>query len=158
MRALVQRVSRAEVRVDGAVRGRIEAGFVVLVGVSPADTVALAARLAAKVAALRLFEDSEGRMNLALADVGGAVLAISQFTLYADVRRGNRPSFSGAAPGDVAAPVYDAFCAGIEAAGLRCERGVFGAHMEIDLVNDGPVTVIVDSADLERPRDSKPVT
>ena len=158
MRALVQRVSRAEVRVDGAVRGSIGAGFVVLVGVSPADTAAVAARFAAKVASLRLFEDADGRMNRALADVGGAVLAISQFTLYADVRRGNRPSFSGAAPGDAARPVYEAFCAGIEAAGLRCERGVFGAHMEVDLVNDGPVTIIVDSADMERPRDSKPAT
>jgi len=158
LRAVVQRVSRAEVRVDGLTRGAIGRGFAVLVGVAHEDTEATASRVAAKVAALRVFEDAEGRMNLSLAEAGGAVLAISQFTLHADVRRGNRPSFTGAAPAAVAEPLYEAFCRALEGAGLRCERGVFGAHMELDLVNDGPVTIIVDSADLERPRDSRPGT
>lgn len=158
MRAVVQRVSRAEVRADGVTRGAIGRGLVVLVGVAHEDTEATVSRVAAKVAALRVFEDAEGRMNLSLAEAGGAVLAISQFTLHADVRRGNRPSFTGAAPAAVAEPLYEAFCRALEGAGLRCERGVFGAHMELDLVNDGPVTIIVDSADLERPRDSRPGT
>lgn len=158
MRAVVQRVSRAEVRVDGVVRVAIGRGFAVLLGVAHDDTDATAVRVAAKVAALRIFEDAQGRMNLSLADAGGDVLAISQFTLHADVRRGNRPSFTGAAPGPAAEPLYEAFCRAIEASGTRCERGVFGAHMELELVNDGPVTIIVDSAELDRPRDSRPGT
>jgi len=140
------------VTVDGKATGAIGRGFLVLLGVAPEDTAAVAEKVAAKICGLRLFEDSDGRMNLGLADVGGAVLCVSQFTLYGNVRRGRRPSFDGAAAPDLAEPVYEAFCAAVEGEGLRCERGSFGAHMEVELVNDGPVTLIVDSTDLEQPR------
>ncbi len=152
MRALVQRVSKASVAVDGQPRGRIGPGLLVFLGVGHDDTLETAARCAAKVAGLRVFEDAGGKMNLSLADTGGAVLCISQFTLYGDLRRGRRPSFEAAAVPEVAKPLYEAFCAAIEAAGIRCERGVFGAHMEVELVNDGPVTIWLDSEDLDRPR------
>jgi D-tyrosyl-tRNA(Tyr) deacylase len=152
VRAIVQRVSRASVTVDGRVSGAIDAGFVVLLGVAPDDTVAGASWLAGKIAALRVFTDDNGRMSRSLADVGGAVLSVSQFTLYADLRRGNRPSFTDAAAPPIAEPLYDAFCRAIEAMGLRCERGIFGAHMEVALTNDGPVTIILDTADRDRPR------
>lgn len=152
VKALVQRVSFAEVRVDGDVAGSIGPGLLVLLGVRENDTPALAKKLAAKVLALRVFEDADGRMNLALDPANGAVLCVSQFTLYADMRRGNRPSFVEAAPGDVARPLYEQFCAEIEAGGVRCERGVFGAHMKVRLENDGPVTLLIDSDDLEAPR------
>ncbi len=152
MRLVVQRVSSASVSVAGEVVAAIGRGMLVLVGVTHDDTVVTARRMAAKCAALRIFEDAEGRMNLGAADVEGDVLAVSQFTLYANVRRGNRPSFDQAAPAAGSEPVYEAFCRGIEAAGLRCARGRFGAEMQVHLVNDGPVTIIVDSADLERPR------
>lgn len=108
--------------------------------------------MAAKITGLRLFEDQEGRMNLGLEGVGGAILCVSQFTLYADVRRGRRPSFEAAAAPAVAEPLYEAFCAAIEAAGVTCKRGQFGAQMAVSLVNDGPVTLIIDSEDLEAPR------
>lgn len=152
MRALIQRAARAHVTVDGTVTGEIERGLVILLGVAPGDTDETAQRIAEKAIGLRIFEDDEGRMNRSLAEIGGAVLAISQFTLYGDMRRGRRPSFTGAAPPEVAAPLYDAFCAAIEALGVRCERGVFGAHMSVELVNDGPVTLMLDSDELERPR------
>lgn len=152
MRAVVQRVLSASVAVDGREVSAIGRGFLVLLGVEAPDTNATAARMAAKVAGLRIFEDDEGRMNLPLASVDGEVLCVSQFTLYGDVRRGNRPSFSGAAPGAVAEPIYEAFCAAIEAADVRCARGVFGAHMAVTLVNDGPVTLVIDSRELEAPR------
>lgn len=152
MRAVVQRVSRATVRVDERTVGSIDAGLLILLGITHDDTAALAEKLAAKVAGLRIFEDPEGRMNLSAAEVGGAVLCISQFTLYGDVRRGRRPSFDAAARPDHAEPLYEAFCAAMEREGLRCERGVFGAHMDVELVNDGPVTIIVDSAGLDEPR------
>jgi D-aminoacyl-tRNA deacylase len=152
VKALVQRVSFAEVCVDGAVAGSIGAGVLILLGVRDSDTPAVAQKLAAKVLALRIFEDPDGRMNLALDPATGAVLCVSQFTLYADVRRGNRPSFAQAAAGETARPLYDAFCAAIEAGGVRCERGVFGAHMQVRLENDGPVTVLIDSDELEMPR------
>lgn len=152
MRAVVQRVSHARVAVGGRVAGAIADGLLVLVGVTHDDRRETAEALAGKIAALRIFPDAEGRMNRSLAETGGAVLCVSQFTLYGDVRRGNRPSFTDAAPPRQAEALYEAFCATIEAAGLRCERGVFGAHMEVELVNDGPVTLIVDSADLARPR------
>lgn len=152
MRAVVQRVSSASVTVEGAVHAGIGRGLLVLLGVGPDDTPERAARLATKVAGLRLFEDPDGKMNLACDEVGGAVLCISQFTLYADVRRGRRPSFEAAAPPAQALPLYEAFCRAIEAAGLRCARGVFGAHMEVALVNDGPVTLVIDSEALEGPR------
>ncbi len=138
--------------VGGAEVSRIGPGFLVLVGVGSGDTRAVAERLAAKVAALRLFEDAGGRMNLGLRDVAGAVLCVSQFTLYGDLRRGRRPSFEAAAPADIALPIYEAFCEAIEREGVPCARGAFGEHMEIDLVNDGPVTLLIDSQDLDRPR------
>ncbi len=152
MRALVQRVSRASVTVDGKMRGGVGPGLLVFLGAGHGDTFETAARCAGKVAGLRVFEDASGKMNLSLADTGGAVLCVSQFTLYGDLRRGRRPSFEAAATPEAAEPLYEAFCAAIEAVGIRCERGVFGAHMEVELVNDGPVTIWLDSDDLEQPR------
>ncbi len=147
MRALLQRVSRAEVRVEGAVVGRIERGLLVLVGVAPGDDAATAEALARRIVELRIHEDAAGRTNLALADVGGAVLAVSQFTLYADTRRGRRPGFTDAAEPSHAAAVYERFCAALEALGVATERGRFGAPMEVELVNDGPFTIWLDTAD-----------
>lgn len=138
--------------VEGQIAGAIDVGLLVLLGVTHDDSEATAERLASRVAGLRIFEDDSGRMNRSTADVGGAVLCISQFTLYGDVRRGRRPSFEAAAEPAVAERLYDLFCRAIGTNGLRCERGVFRAHMDVELVNDGPVTIIVDSADLERPR------
>lgn len=152
MRAVVQRVSHAAVRADASVAGSIGPGLLVLLGITHDDTPALAERLAARVAGLRVFEDAGGRMNLSVAEAAGAILCVSQFTVYGHVRRGRRPSFDAAARPEQALPLYEAFCAAIEREGLRCERGVFGAHMEVELVNDGPVTLIIDSADLEQPR------
>jgi D-tyrosyl-tRNA(Tyr) deacylase len=137
MRALVQRVSRASVAVDGEVVGAIGPGLLVLLGVTHEDTEVEAEKLAAKVRALRIFPDEEGRMNVALGD--REVLCVSQFTLYGDARKGNRPSFVAAAPGEQAERLYDRFC---ELTGAR--RGVFGAHMEVELVNDGPVTLLLE--------------
>jgi len=137
VRALVQRVSRAAVRVDGAEVAAIGEGLLVLLGVTHDDTEADADRLAAKVRALRVFPDEDGRMNAPLGD--REVLCVSQFTLYGDVRRGNRPSFVAAAPGEHAERLYERFC---EQAGAQ--RGVFGAHMEVELVNDGPVTLLLE--------------
>jgi len=152
VRALVQRVSRASVIVDGEVCASVGGGLLVFLGVGHGDTAETARSLAAKVVALRVFEDAAGRMNLALGEAGGAVLCVSQFTLYGDVRRGNRPSFSAAAEPALAEALYGAFCDAVEALGVRCERGVFGAHMDVDLVNDGPVTLLLDSEELARPR------
>jgi D-tyrosyl-tRNA(Tyr) deacylase len=145
-------VRSAAVSVEGEIRGQVDHGLLVFLGVSPSDGPGIARALAAKVAALRIFEDDTGRMNLALADTGGAVLCVSQFTLYGDVRRGNRPSFSGAAVPTLAEALYDEFCRAIESLGVRCERGVFGASMQVSLVNDGPVTLLLDSDDLARSR------
>jgi D-tyrosyl-tRNA(Tyr) deacylase len=152
MRAVVQRCSRASVRVDGEVTGTIAEGLLVFLGVAPEDTEADAARLAAKVVRLRIFDDDDGRMNRSVAECGGSVLCVSQFTLHADVRRGNRPAFTGAAPPEVAEPLYEAFRAAIEAEGVACPGGRFGAHMVVELVNDGPVTIILDTDDLARAR------
>lgn len=152
MRAVVQRVERAQVTVEGAVVGAIGHGLLVLLGVGHDDTERTATRLAAKVAALRIFEDDDGKMNRSLAETNGAVLCVSQFTLYGDVRRGNRPSFTAAAEPESARTLYEVFCAAIERAGLRCERGRFGAQMAVELVNDGPVTLIIDTAGLDAPR------
>ena len=152
MRALVQRVSRASVRVEGAVTGAIDGGFLVLLGVTHGDDEAVAEALARKVAGLRVFEDGEGRMNLDLAAVDGAVLCVSQFTLYGNVRKGRRPSFTEAAEPERAEALYERFCIAIEGEGVRCARGRFGAHMEVESVNDGPVTLLIDSAELERHR------
>jgi D-tyrosyl-tRNA(Tyr) deacylase len=137
VRALVQRVSRASVTVDGEVVGAIGPGLLVLLGVTHEDTEADADRLAAKVLALRIFPDEEGRMNTPLGN--REVLCVSQFTLYGDARRGNRPSFVAAAPGEQAELLYDRFCAATSA-----KRGVFGAHMDVELVNDGPVTLLLE--------------
>jgi D-aminoacyl-tRNA deacylase len=152
VRAVVQRVTRASVTADGQPLAGIDRGLLVLLGVTADDTEATALRLATKIAALRIFEDASGRMNLALRDVGGQLLCVSQFTLYGDVRRGNRPSFTDAAPPEVAEPLYEAFCRAVESTGIPCSRGKFAAHMAVDLVNDGPVTLFLDSEDLDRPR------
>ena len=146
MRVLLQRVSRAEVRIragDGALRegGRIGPGFVALVGFAPSDTDAEVDWMAEKVAGLRVFADIEGKMNLALADVGGAVLIVSQFTLYGDAQKGRRPSFVGAASALVAIPLYERFMTELRAHDVPVATGEFGAMMEVELVNDGPVTL-----------------
>lgn len=145
MRAVVQRVSRAAVTVDGEVIGQIGPGLLVLLGVAREDTAAQAERLAAKVGKLRILQGDAGSFDRSVLDTGGGVLAVSQFTLHADTAKGNRPSFSAAAPGPEAEPLYEAFCAALAAAGVPVERGRFGAEMAVELVNDGPVTVILDA-------------
>ena len=145
MRAVVQRVTRASVTVAGSIFGAIERGFVVLIGVGVDDDERDADAVAQKVAGLRVFDDGDGAMNLALADVGGAVLAISQFTLLGDVRRGRRPSFIAAARGESAERLYERVVDRLRAAGLRVETGRFGARMAVELVNDGPVTILIDT-------------
>jgi D-tyrosyl-tRNA(Tyr) deacylase len=150
MRAVVQRVSGASVEVAGEVVGRIAHGFVVLVGITHGDGEAEAALLARKIAGLRVFEDEDGKMNRSLGDVGGAVLAVSQFTLYADLRKGRRPSFTDAASPEQAEPLYQRFCQFLAAEGVAVEQGVFQAHMRVALVNDGPVTIWLDSDSLGR--------
>lgn len=145
MRAVVQKVTRAQVTVAGEVVGRIGTGFVVLLGVAKEDGPEAADYLAEKVAGLRVFEDAEGRMNRSLLDVGGAVLAVSQFTLYGDVRRGKRPSFDRAGRPSEAEPLYERFVGKLREAGLTVETGRFQTHMEVELVNDGPVTILLDS-------------
>ena len=146
MRAVVQRVSRARVTVDGEVTGEIGQGLLVLLGVGKDDTQAAADYLANKIAALRVFDDQNGKINLSVADIGGAVLAVSQFTLYADTQKGNRPSFNMAASPDQARQLYEYFVERIRAAGLRCETGKFQAMMQVELVNNGPVTILLDSS------------
>ena len=141
MRVVLQRVSRAEVRVGERVTGRIARGFLLLVGVTHADGEEQAAWMAEKIAGLRLFADAEGKMNLALADVGGALLVVSQFTLYGDAQKGRRPSFIDAARPETAEPLYEKFVALLRAQGLPVETGEFGAMMDVELVNDGPVTL-----------------
>ncbi len=148
MRALLQRVSRAEVRVDGQRLGAIERGLLILLGVAPSDDEWVASRMAAKVAGLRIFADAEGLTNLSLVDVGGAALVVSQFTLYADVRRGRRPSFIGAAGPVAGERLYEVFCEILASAGVPVAQGSFGAHMDVELVNDGPFTVWLDSSEL----------
>ena len=145
MRAVVQRVSRARVVVAGETVGEIGRGLLVLLGVAQRDTEADADALAAKIAKLRVFEDAAGKMNLALAEVGGAVLAVSQFTLCGDARGQNRPSFISAARPEQARPLYERFVAQIRQAGLRCETGRFQEMMAVELINDGPVTILLDS-------------
>jgi D-tyrosyl-tRNA(Tyr) deacylase len=147
MRVVVQRTSRAAVRVADEVIGQIAAGMVVLLGVGPDDNDAVAERLARRVATLRMFPDAAGRMNLDLAQSGGAALVISQFTLYADTSRGHRPSFIRAAPPDQAQRVCDAFTAALRARDLPVATGRFAAHMEVELVNDGPVTLVLSSGE-----------
>ena len=145
MRAVVQRASRGRVVVDGAVSGEIGKGLVVLLGVARDDGEQDARLLADKVAGLRVFEDALGKMNLAVGEVGGGVLVVSQFTLLGDARKGNRPSFTDAAPPDAANALYERFCALLREKGLTVATGVFRAHMDVELVNDGPVTILLDS-------------
>jgi D-tyrosyl-tRNA(Tyr) deacylase len=141
MRVLLQRVSRAEVRVEGRTTGSIGAGFLLLVGFTHTDTAAQLAWMADKIAGLRLFSDAEGKMNLGLSDIGGGVLVVSQFTLYGDAAKGRRPSFIDAARPDVAVPLYEAFIVLLRERGLHVATGEFGAMMDVELVNDGPVTL-----------------
>ena len=145
MRAVVQRVTRASVAVGGAVAGAIERGFLVLVGVAADDAEIDADVLARKIAGLRVFGDANGAMNLALGDTGGAVLVVSQFTLLGDVRKGRRPSFAAAARGEQAERLYERVAAQLRETGLHVETGIFGAEMAVELVNDGPVTILLDT-------------
>jgi D-aminoacyl-tRNA deacylase len=146
MRAVVQRVSRAQVAVDGEIVGQIGRGLLVLLGVTHADNKADADYLADKIAGLRIFEDGNGKMNLDITAVSGGILLVSQFTLYADVRRGKRPSFEAAAAPQRARQLYEYFVERIRAAGLPCQTGRFQEMMQVELVNDGPVTILLDSA------------
>jgi D-tyrosyl-tRNA(Tyr) deacylase len=148
MRAVIQRVSKASVTVEGRVIGEIGPGLLVLLGVSGSDRESDADYLAEKVAGLRIFEDSEGKMNRSVADLAGEVLVISQFTLYGDVRRGKRPSFDAAARPEIARNLYEYFVAQLRQRGLRCQTGQFQAAMSVSLVNEGPVTVLLDSSKL----------
>jgi len=145
MRAIVQRVSRCRVTVEGNIAGEIGAGLLVLLGVSKTDNEAAADYLAEKIIGLRIFEDGEGKMNLSVHDSGGAVLVVSQFTLYGDARRGKRPSFDAAARPEEAKRLYEYFVGKVRAAGLRCQTGQFQAMMDVELVNSGPVTILLDS-------------
>lgn len=145
MRLVVQRVSHARVEVDGAVVGEIGAGLLVLVGIAKGDTADDAEFLAAKVSQLRIFADSEGKMNRSVIDAGGSVLAVSQFTLYGDCRKGRRPSFDGAAGPEEAKALYEHFVEALRKTGVRTETGVFQADMQVSLLNDGPVTLLVES-------------
>jgi D-aminoacyl-tRNA deacylase len=145
MRSVVQRVMRASVKVGGETIGQIEKGLVVLLGVAQDDTAGDADYLADKIVGMRVFEDADEKMNLAVTEVGGAILAVSQFTLYGDMRRGKRPSFDEAVRPEQARKLYEYFVEKIRAAGVRCETGKFQAMMEVELVNDGPVTILIDS-------------
>jgi D-aminoacyl-tRNA deacylase len=145
MKVVVQRCKRAQVTVDGAITGEIGEGLMLLVGVTQGDTEKDAKYLADKIAGLRIFEDSSGKMNLSVTDIGGAILSVSQFTLYGDCRKGRRPNFMAAAGPAEAEPLYEYFNRELAAGGLRVETGIFGAMMDVSLVNWGPVTLIVDS-------------
>jgi D-tyrosyl-tRNA(Tyr) deacylase len=148
MRAVLQRVSRAAVVIDGDSVGAIERGLLVLLGIAPADTPAEVQKLAEKTAGLRIFNDEAGKMNLSVVDVGGAVLVVSQFTLYGDCRKGRRPSFIDAAPPEIAVPLYETFVNALRALGLPVATGRFGAMMQVELINDGPVTLILDTKEV----------
>ncbi|MFY9691666.1 MAG: D-aminoacyl-tRNA deacylase [Candidatus Acidiferrales bacterium] len=148
MRIVLQRVTRASVTVDARVTGEIGPGLVALVAVGREDSSATAAAMAEKIVNLRIFNDDQGKMNRSLLDMGGAILAVSQFTLYGDARGGRRPSFILAAPPDQGKALYEEFVAALRSLGVRVETGVFQAHMSVDLVNDGPVTILLDSSKL----------
>ena len=152
MRIVLQRVSRASVSVGGETVAEIGPGLLLLAGVADGDSAAEADRLAKKCAEMRVFPDGEGRFSRSLLDTGGEALVVSQFTLLADVRRGRRPSFDGAARPEVAEPLVEAFAQALREAGVPTQTGRFGAKMDVALVNDGPVTIVIDSGDLERPR------
>ena len=156
MKACIQRVSRAQVTVGGQITGQIGPGMLILLGVAHDDDEARARMLAEKIVALRIFEDAEEKMNLALADVGGAALVVSQFTLLGDCRKGRRPSFTAAAPPEQAERLYQVFVESVAARGIPVATGQFRQHMEVELVNDGPVTLLLDTRDWERSRRSNP--
>ncbi len=145
MRAVLQRVSQAHVSVDGKIVGQIQQGLVVLLGIAPDDALKQADWLAEKIVSLRLFADQEGKMNTSLVDIEGALLVISQFTLYGDCQKGRRPSFTKAATPDIAEPLYQYFLDACRMLGIQTEAGIFGASMQVSLVNDGPVTLILDT-------------
>lgn len=149
MKAVVTRVNSASVSIYGELRGAIGKGFLILLGVGPDDTPALCTKLAEKVLGLRVFRDENDKMNKSLADVGGSVLVVSQFTLYGDVSHGRRPSFIGAAKPELAIPLYEQFLRECERLGFPPQHGEFGAYMQVESVNDGPVTLIVDTNDLK---------
>ena len=150
MRAVIQRVSKASVTVEDKIVGHIGQGFLILLGIAQSDSEAEAAFLARKIAGLRVFEDGDGKMNLSLSEIGGAVLAVSQFTLYADTRKGRRPSFVDAARPEQAEPLYRRFCELLLAEGVPVEKGIFQATMQVALVNDGPVTILMDTSEMMR--------
>ena len=152
MRLVLQRVTRASVSGDAEVVGAINEGLLILVGVADGDSETQADTLARKVAGLRIFADADGRFNESLLDIGGSALVVSQFTLHADVRKGRRPSFTSAARPEIAEPLCNHFAEALRKQGVPVETGVFGAMMSVELVNDGPFTIVIDSADLERPR------
>ena len=146
MKVVIQRSKQASVTVDGNVTGAIDKGYVLLVGITHTDTAEDIAYCAKKIAELRLWEDEEGKMNRSILEVGGDILSVSQFTLYAETKKGRRPSFTAAARPEQAKPMWDAFNDALREFGLRVETGIFGAMMDVALINDGPVTIIVDSA------------
>lgn len=148
MRAVVQRVRNARVTVDKAVSGGIGLGLLVYLGVCDSDDEEICARMASKIARMRIFQDAEEKMNLSVSDVGGEVLVVSQFTLYASMKRGNRPSFDGAGRPDLAERLYEVFMEEVRKTGLHVEHGIFGAHMHVEYENDGPVTILMDSDEL----------
>ena len=150
MRVVLQRVKHASVHVDGQETGSIGQGFLILLGVSDTDDESIADKMADKICKLRIFEDENGKTNRSLQDVGGEILVVSQFTLYADCRKGNRPSFTGAARPETAIPLYEAFIARCRESGLPVETGEFGADMKVELLNDGPVTLWMDTKDMRR--------
>ncbi|RPI00406.1 MAG: D-tyrosyl-tRNA(Tyr) deacylase [Calditrichaeota bacterium] len=147
MRALIQRVAHASVSVEGELISRIERGLVVLLGIKNGDDHSVAEFMAQKMVNLRIFEDQDGKLNLSALDVGAEILAVSQFTLYADTRRGRRPGFSTAAPPEISLPLYQQFVALVKQSGLKVKTGQFGAHMKVEIINDGPVTIMLDSED-----------
>lgn len=148
MKIVVQRVKESSVSIDGQMNGQIGKGFMVLVGFYASDTQEIVDKMVDKMIHLRVFEDQDGKMNLSLQDVNGSILSISQFTLYADCRKGRRPSFIDAAKPDIAIPLYEYFNKKIKELGIHIETGVFGADMKVSLINDGPVTIILDSSDI----------
>ncbi len=148
MRLVVQKVSQSSVKIEGEIVGAIDKGYMVLVGITNGDDELLVEKMVDKLVNLRIFEDENDKLNLSLLDVGGSVLSISQFTLYANCKKGRRPSFIDAAKPDISSPLYDFFNKKLEEKGISVERGVFGAMMEVSLINDGPVTIILDSNEL----------
>lgn len=148
MRLVVQKVSQSSVKIEGEIVGAIDKGYMVLVGITNGDDELLVEKMVDKLVNLRIFEDENDKLNLSLLDVGGSVLSISQFTLYANCKKGRRPSFVDAAKPDISSPLYDFFNKKLEEKGINVERGVFGAMMEVSLINDGPVTIILDSNEL----------